>query len=145
MQLGMIGLGRMGANMVRRLASGGHECVVYDVHAAAIEDLQQQGVAGARSLKDLVARLAKPRAVWLMVPAALVDDGLATGSSMRAAVGAIKRQRPKRLVVAVPVGATATCQELRDEVVAEQCLHRGFQRSRPGRPSSAQLLRWHIG
>jgi len=74
MLLGMIGLGRMGANMVRRLASGGHECVVYDVHAAAIENLLQQGVVGARSLKDLVARLAAPRAVWLMVPAALVDD-----------------------------------------------------------------------
>ena len=77
MQLGMIGLGRMGANMVRRLASAGHECVVYDVHAAAIENLLQQGVVGARSLKDLVARLSKPRAVWLMVPAALVDDELA--------------------------------------------------------------------
>jgi 6-phosphogluconate dehydrogenase len=77
MQLGMIGLGRMGANMVRRLARAGHECVVYDVHAAAIKSLLQQGVVGAPSLKDLVARLTKPRAVWLMVPAALVDDELA--------------------------------------------------------------------
>jgi 6-phosphogluconate dehydrogenase len=77
MQLGMIGLGRMGANMVRRLARGGHECVVYDVHAAAVQDLLQKGVVGASSLKDLVARLARPRALWLMVPAALVDDGLA--------------------------------------------------------------------
>jgi len=77
MQLGMIGLGRMGADMVRRLTRGGHECVVYDVHAAAIKNLLQQGVVGASSLEDLVVRLAKPRAVWLMVPAALVDDELA--------------------------------------------------------------------
>ena len=76
MQLGMIGLGRMGANMVRRLARGGHECLVYDVHAAAIKNLLQQGVVGASSLEDLVVRLDKPRAVWLMVPAALVDDEL---------------------------------------------------------------------
>jgi 6-phosphogluconate dehydrogenase len=77
MQLGMIGLGRMGANMVRRLTRKGHECVVYDVHAEAVKNLLQRGVVGAASLKDLVARLAKPRALWLMVPAALVDDELA--------------------------------------------------------------------
>ncbi len=77
MQLGMIGLGRMGANMVRRLTRKGHECVVYDVHAEAVKNLLQQGVVGAASLKELVARLAKPRALWLMVPAALVDHELA--------------------------------------------------------------------
>jgi 6-phosphogluconate dehydrogenase len=77
MRLGMIGLGRMGANMARRLTKGGHECVVYDVHAQAIKNVLQQGVVGASSLEDLVARLAKPRAVWLMVPAALVDEELA--------------------------------------------------------------------
>ena len=77
MQLGMIGLGRMGTNMVRRLTKGGHECVVYDVHAAAIKKLLYRGVVGASSLEDLVARLAKPRAIWLMVPAAAVDQALA--------------------------------------------------------------------
>ena len=77
MQLGMIGLGRMGSDMVRRLIGGGHECVVYDVQPAAIQKLLQQGVIGASSLEDMVARLAKPRAVWLMVPAAVVDSTLA--------------------------------------------------------------------
>ena len=77
MQIGMIGLGRMGANMVRRLTQGGHECVVYDVHAEAVKKLVHPGAIGASSLEDLVTRLAKPRAVWLMVPAALVDQLLA--------------------------------------------------------------------
>jgi 6-phosphogluconate dehydrogenase len=76
MQLGMIGLGRMGTNMVRRLTKGGHECVVYDVHAEAIKKLLYRGVVGASSLEGLVARLAKPRVVWLMVPAAVVDQTL---------------------------------------------------------------------
>ncbi|MBX6363121.1 MAG: NAD(P)-binding domain-containing protein, partial [Gemmatimonadetes bacterium] len=73
MQLGMIGLGRMGANMVRRLLRAGHDCVVYDVNAEAVAALEREGARGARSLDDLVARLRPPRAVWLMVPAALVD------------------------------------------------------------------------
>src|SRR5262245_36996953 len=77
MQLGMIGLGRMGANMVRRLLRGGHECVVYDVHPEAVRELAAEGVVGASSLDDLVGKLAKPRAVWLMVPAAVVDATLA--------------------------------------------------------------------
>ncbi len=77
MQLGMIGLGRMGSNMVRRLIKGGHKCVVYDVHAKAVKEALQQGVVGAASLEDLVAGLAKPRAIWLMVPAAVVDQELA--------------------------------------------------------------------
>lgn len=77
MQLGMIGLGRMGADMVRRLTAGGHTCVVYDAQPAAVEKLKQSGVAGASSLEDLVKQLAKPRAVWLMVPAAVVDSTLA--------------------------------------------------------------------
>ena len=77
MQLGMIGLGRMGANMVRRLTRGGHECVVYDVHPEAVKNLVHPGAIGASSLEDLVAKLAKPRAVWLMVPAAVVDQELA--------------------------------------------------------------------
>jgi 6-phosphogluconate dehydrogenase len=77
MQLGMIGLGRMGANMVRRLTRGGHECVVYDVHPEAVKQLVHPGAIGASSLEDLVAKLARPRAVWLMVPAGVVDQELA--------------------------------------------------------------------
>jgi 6-phosphogluconate dehydrogenase len=77
MQLGMIGLGRMGANMVRRLMKSGHECVVYDVSADAIAALAKDGATGATSLADLVARLAAPRAIWMMVPAAIVDQELA--------------------------------------------------------------------
>jgi 6-phosphogluconate dehydrogenase len=74
MQLGMIGLGRMGANMVRRLLKGGHQCVVFDMWPKAIEELVQEKAAGAASLADLVQQLEKPRAVWLMVPAAVVDQ-----------------------------------------------------------------------
>jgi 6-phosphogluconate dehydrogenase len=73
MQLGMIGLGRMGANMVRRLHQDGHECVVHDVDEAPIAELESElGVAGARSLSELVAALEAPRAIWIMVPAAFV-------------------------------------------------------------------------
>ena len=76
MQLGMIGLGRMGANMVRRLIKGGHQCVVYDRSAETVQALAKEGAVGASSLDDLVARLATPRAVWLMVPAGVVDGSL---------------------------------------------------------------------
>ena len=69
MQLGMIGLGRMGASLVRRLAKDGHECVVYDVSPAAVQGLAGPGIVGADSLDDFIAKLARPRAVWLMVPA----------------------------------------------------------------------------
>jgi 6-phosphogluconate dehydrogenase len=77
MQLGMIGLGRMGANMVRRLLRGGHTCVVYDRSAAAVGDLVKEKAAGAASLAEFVAKLESPRAVWLMVPAAAVDASIA--------------------------------------------------------------------
>ncbi|SDZ03329.1 phosphogluconate dehydrogenase (NAD(+)-dependent, decarboxylating) [Nitrosomonas sp. Nm33] len=77
MQLGMIGLGRMGANMVRRLINGGHECVVFDVSPEAVEELVKEKAIGATSMADLVKKLAKPRAVWLMVPAAVVDKTIA--------------------------------------------------------------------
>ncbi len=77
MQLGMIGLGRMGANMVRRLMRGGHECVVFDVSPKAVQDLADNGAKGARSLQEFTAQLAKPRAVWMMVPAAVVDRTIA--------------------------------------------------------------------
>jgi len=70
MQLGMIGLGRMGANIVRRLMRDGHECVVYDVNADAIAELEGEGATGARSLEEMAAKLEAPRAVWIMVPAA---------------------------------------------------------------------------
>jgi 6-phosphogluconate dehydrogenase len=77
MQLGMIGLGRMGANMVRRVGKAGHQCVVYDVHADAVPTLAREGAAGADSLPAFVKALARPRTVWLMVPAAVVDRTLA--------------------------------------------------------------------
>ena len=77
MQLGMIGLGRMGANMVRRLIGGGHECVVFDMSPRAVADLAKEKAIGASSLADFVGKLAKPRAVWLMVPAAVVDSSIA--------------------------------------------------------------------
>jgi 6-phosphogluconate dehydrogenase len=77
MQLGMIGLGRMGANMVRRLIKGRHECVVYDTHPDAVKSLVSEGAVGAGSLEEFVKKLSKPRAVWLMVPAGVVDSALA--------------------------------------------------------------------
>ena len=77
MQLGMIGLGRMGANMVRRLLRDGHECVAYDMSAQAVADIAAAGAIGASSLGDFVAKLRAPRAVWLMVPAAVVDQTIA--------------------------------------------------------------------
>jgi len=73
MQLGMIGLGRMGANMVRRLIKGGHSCVVFDMSPKAVEQMAAEKATGAASLADFVAKIAKPRHVWLMVPAAVVD------------------------------------------------------------------------
>ena len=77
MQLGMVGLGRMGANMVRRLIKGGHPCVVFDRSAKAVKELTKAKAVGAASLADLVKKLKKPRTVWLMVPAAVVDKTIA--------------------------------------------------------------------
>src|SRR5271165_2313921 len=77
MQLGMIGLGRMGANMVRRLLKGGHQCVVFDMSPAAVKELAAERAVGSSSLADLVKQLEKPRVVWLMVPAAVVDKTIA--------------------------------------------------------------------
>src|SRR5712664_1995873 len=76
MQLGMIGLGRMGANMVRRLQKNGHKCVVFDRSADSVKQLEGEGATGATSLDDFVKKLQKPRAIWLMVPAAVVDASL---------------------------------------------------------------------
>jgi 6-phosphogluconate dehydrogenase len=76
MQLGMIGLGRMGANMVRRLIKAGHECVVFDMNPGNVAQLGKEGAAGSSSLDDFISKLKPPRAVWLMVPAAVVDQTL---------------------------------------------------------------------
>lgn len=76
MQLGMIGLGRMGTNMVRRLQQGGHQCVVYDIHADAVQRLAKEGAVGTTTLEDLVKKLKTPRTVWMMVPAGVVDSTL---------------------------------------------------------------------
>jgi 6-phosphogluconate dehydrogenase len=77
MQIGMIGLGRMGANMVRRLLTGGHQCVVFDRAPKAVQELVEEKAVGSSSLADFVKKLTKPRAVWLMVPAAVVDETIA--------------------------------------------------------------------
>ncbi len=77
MQIGVIGLGRMGSNMVLRLMRAGHRCVVYDRHAEAVNALRGQGADGTASLEDFVAHMTRPRAVWLMVPAPVVDGVLA--------------------------------------------------------------------
>jgi 6-phosphogluconate dehydrogenase len=77
MQIGMIGLGRMGANMVRRLLNGGHECVVFDVSPKAVKELVEAKAVGAADFKDFVQKITKPRALWLMVPAAVVDETIA--------------------------------------------------------------------
>ena len=76
MQLGMVGLGRMGSNMVRRLMKGGHRCVVIDRIPKAVEDLAKEGASGASSLEEFVKKLDKPRAIWLMVPAGIVDEAI---------------------------------------------------------------------
>src|SRR5487761_204037 len=76
MQLGMIGLGRMGANMVQRLTKASHTCVIYDRQPKAVQDLVQAGVTGTASLQEFVQKLQKPRVAWMMVPAAAVDPTL---------------------------------------------------------------------
>ncbi len=76
MQLGMIGLGRMGANMVRRLIKAGHECVVYDISPKTVQDLVQEKAVGSTSIADMISKMKKPRALWLMVPAAIVDKSI---------------------------------------------------------------------
>jgi 6-phosphogluconate dehydrogenase len=78
MELGMIGLGRMGTNMVRRLLRAGHQCVVYDLHSEAVQALVKDGAVGTASLEDFASKLKAPRAVWMMLPAAVVDETLNT-------------------------------------------------------------------
>src|SRR5947209_9576357 len=74
MQLGMIGLGRMGAGMVRRIMRDGHEAVVYDRNPQVVQGLEKEGATGATSLQDFVQKLSTPRAAWMMIPAAVVDQ-----------------------------------------------------------------------
>jgi len=76
MKLGMIGLGRMGSNMVRRLLGAGHDCVVFDLHPQAALDLTKTGATATQSVTELISKLEKPRAIWIMVPAAVVDSTL---------------------------------------------------------------------
>jgi 6-phosphogluconate dehydrogenase len=76
MELGMIGLGRMGSNMVQRLLQAGHQCVVYDLHAEAVQALVKEGAVGANSLEEFAGKLKAPRTIWMMVPAAVVDSTL---------------------------------------------------------------------
>jgi len=78
MQLGMVGLGRMGNYMVQRLMRGGHECVVYDARPESVADLTGLGATGSASLEEFVSKLTHPRAIWLMLPAAIVDKVLAS-------------------------------------------------------------------
>src|SRR5689334_2755955 len=84
MQIGMIGLGRMGANMTRRLLKGGHQCVVFDRSVDAVKELAKEKALGAGSLPDFVKKLNQPRTVWLMVPAAVVDQSIAELSPLLA-------------------------------------------------------------
>ena len=107
MQLGMIGLGRMGANMVHRLLAGGHQCVVFDRSPKAVEELARADAVGASSIADLVKKLETPRAVWLMVPAAAVDATIAElcrssrpGTRRRRRQFLLRRRHPPRAELA---------------------------------------------
>src|SRR5574340_445832 len=91
MQLGMIGLGRMGANMVRRLMRGGHHCVVFDVNPEPVQRLAAEGAVGAGSMDELIGRLNKPRALWMMVP-----EGEATENTVESLA---KRLSPDDIVI----------------------------------------------
>ena len=97
MQLGMIGLGRMGGNMVIRLIKAGHDCLVFDTHPEAVQALVDKGAKGTTSLPDFVKQLSKPRAVWLMVPAGVVDPVLAIADA--AAGGRRHRHRRRQFLL----------------------------------------------
>src|SRR5579885_1577544 len=87
MQLGMIGLGRLGANMVRRLMAGGHQCVVFDLSPDNVKQLVKDGATGSSSLDDFVSKLTKPRAVWVMVPAGSATEQTVMGLAQKMEAG----------------------------------------------------------
>ena len=89
MELGMVGLGKMGANMVRRLMRGGHNCVVFDLSADAVQEMKSEGVRGASSLDEFAAALTKPRAAWVMVPAGEATEGTVAALARRFDAGDI--------------------------------------------------------
>ncbi len=89
MQIGMIGLGRMGGNMVRRLLQGGHECVVFDRNPAAVEELAKEGATGAASMEDFVAKLAAPKTAWVMVPAGPITEAVVQDLGERLGEGGV--------------------------------------------------------
>src|SRR5215469_12874819 len=93
MQLGMVGLGRMGANLVRRLMRDGHSCVVYDVDADVVKKLEAEGATGATSLEDFAVRLDEPRIAWLMLPTAIVDSTLGRLVPLLEPGDVVKRRR----------------------------------------------------
>jgi len=97
MQLGMIGLGRMGANMATRLMKAGHECIVYDSHPEPVQALVKQGAKGSTDLTAFVKSLSGPRAVWLMVPAAAVDSVLVSLTPLLEPGDIVIDQKPPRL------------------------------------------------
>jgi 3-hydroxyisobutyrate dehydrogenase-like beta-hydroxyacid dehydrogenase len=101
-QIGMVGLGRMGANMVRRLLCGDHECHVYDVSPQAVERLVHVGARGAGSLQELVAGLGAPRAVWLMLPAGI------TGATVTQLLDRYRRATPSSTAATPPTVTTST-------------------------------------
>src|SRR5215216_5006571 len=82
MQIGMMGPGRMGANMVRRLLRDGHECVVYDINPASVADLVKDGATGAASVEEFIGKLSKPRSAWLMLPAAITGRVVGTVAAL---------------------------------------------------------------
>jgi 6-phosphogluconate dehydrogenase len=121
MQIGMIGLGRMGANMVRRLLRGGHQCVVFDVSPKAVAELAGDGATGASSLDDFVAKLTKPRVSWMMVPAAVVEqtvndlasrfesgDIIVDGGNSSTTSAAPRRSRPRACITWTPAPVAAS-------------------------------------
>ncbi len=101
MQIGIIGLGRMGGNIVRRLMRHGHEAVVYDRDQTAVMGVAGEGAAGASGIEELVRRLAKPRAVWVMLPAgAVTEDTIRRLGELRTPIGSIRRPISKRCMIA---------------------------------------------
>jgi 6-phosphogluconate dehydrogenase (decarboxylating) len=109
MQMGMIGLGRMGANMVRRLLRGGHQCVVFDVSPDAVKALAKEGAIGASSLDDFKAKLQKPRVAWMMVPAAVVEKTLTAAIPTTSTTSAAPRRcAPRAFTTSIPAPAAAS-------------------------------------